>query len=176
MPRPNLEYTVSLLSLLSNMDSPPLAYSGHDFPQTLPLDLPLVSLTVEESVHYTLLGDASDEEWFTLTPVDTGVGYVRLGPEDRLFGVSMMHELHCLRILNLAFGKAKIATPHHIKHCLGYIRQGVLCSPDLTLEPGNFEERDFDVERTGATHTCKDWSAVYSFMGENSARWDSKNE
>ena len=152
-----------------------LAYRGHDFPRTFPLptpELPLVSLTAEESVHYQLMGLQSDDEWFSLASAD--YGYVRLGPEDRMFVITMFHELHCLRVLNMAFGKAPLATPEHIRHCLGYLRQGVLCAPDLTLEPGNFEDRDFEVDRTGATHTCRDWSVVYPIADENYYAWTNR--
>ncbi|EMD34967.1 hypothetical protein CERSUDRAFT_139739 [Gelatoporia subvermispora B] len=155
--------------------SRPFSYRGHDFPEALPLpegDLSLVTMTVEESTHYPLLGLASDSEWFSLTPQETGYGYARLGPDHRMFVVTMFHELHCLRILNLAFGKVTGATTEHIRHCLSYIRQGVLCSPDLTLEPGNFEERDFKTERIGATHTCRDWEAAYSVMYHNHDQWE----
>ncbi|GBE89266.1 hypothetical protein SCP_1502740 [Sparassis crispa] len=137
-------------------------------------DLPLVSMTVEESMHYPLLGVPSDIEWFS--SMSPGSGYVRLGPEDRMFVVTMFHELHCLRVLNLAFGKARFATPAHIKHCLNYLRQGILCAPDLTLEPGNFEEKDFEVERLGATHTCRDWSIVFQMMDENYYNWENSAE
>lgn len=67
-----------------------IAYRGHDFPQFLPLsipDLPLVTLTVEESVRYPLLGEESDYAWRSLTPKSSGYSYVRLGPERRLFAV-----------------------------------------------------------------------------------------
>lgn len=126
-------------------------------------------MTVEESIHYPLFGAASDDQWFSLT--SASYGYVRLGPDDRMFVVTTFHELHCLRLLNLAFSKAHVANTGHIKHCLNYIRQSVLCSPDLTIEPGNFEERHFDIDRTGATHACRDWSMVYPIMDDNYAVW-----
>ncbi|KAF8960221.1 hypothetical protein BDZ97DRAFT_1922310 [Flammula alnicola] len=150
------------------------SYRAHDFPENLPLplaDLPLVLMTDEESVHYPLLGYDSDEEWYSLTPLDSGSGYLRLGHDNRLFAVSMFHQLHCLRIINLAFSKAPISTPEHIQHCLNYLRQAALCSSDLSIEPGNFEERNFVVERTGATRTCRDWTLVYPVMHENYGRW-----
>ena len=158
----------------------PIAYLGHDFPESLPLpDLGSASLIIpvhdEETVHYPLLGNASDDEWSSLN--SEGFGYVRLGEDHRLFMVTMYHELHCLRVLNLAFSKSPIASPDHIQHCLNYLRQGALCSPDLSLDPGNFEEKDFMVERTGAVHMCKNWEAVYEFMGQNIKDWlRGKNE
>jgi len=150
------------------------AYLGHDFPENLPLpDTDIASLAIpvlaEETTRYPLLGNGSDDEWFSLT--SEGFGFVRLGEDHRLFMVTMYHELHCLRVLNLAFSKAPIASPDHIQHCLNYLRQGALCSPDLSLEPRNFEEKDFRVERMGAVHMCKNWEKVYEVMGQNMARW-----
>ncbi len=129
-------------------------------------------MQMEETVHYLPLGDASDDAWLSLT--SAGYGYVRLGPEDRTFVVTMFHELHCLRMLNRAFTKSQGATPEHLKHCLSYIRQGILCFPDLTLEPGNFEERDFEVERSGGMHTCRNWDLVYRVMDENFHEWSKR--
>ncbi|KAI0331100.1 hypothetical protein GY45DRAFT_662970 [Cubamyces sp. BRFM 1775] len=151
-------------------------YLGHDHPAYLPLDgmddLPLSPLTVEESEMYPLLGPESDAQWSSLSSASGG--YVRLGPMDRLFLVAMFHELHCLRILNFAFGKAKIASRAHIQHCLNYLRLGALCASDLTLEPGDFEQRDYTQERKGATHTCRDWSLVYTLLDDNYSAWQNR--
>lgn len=130
----------------------------------------------EESVHYPLLGYASDSEWFSLAHLGGASGYVRLGPKDRTFVVSMFHQMHCLRVLNLAFTKAKLATPGHLHHCLNYLRQGALCHADISLEPGDFEQRNFTRQRTGATHTCKDWSKVYPIVEQNFSRWNKKQQ
>ena len=78
-------------------------------------------------------------------------------------------------MLNLAFTKSKASTPGHIGHCLSYLRQNALCGADLALEPGNFEERDFEIDRVGATHTCKQWTGVYSTMNANHDYWINHN-
>jgi hypothetical protein len=149
------------------------AYRGHDFPEFLPLpgdaQLSSVLLTVEESVHYPPIGLPADERWYSLTTA--GEGHVHLGPENRLFAVTMFHELHCLRIINLAFSKSPVASVGHIKHCLSYLRQNALCAADLSLEPGDFEKKDFNIEQLGATHVCKDWSTVYKVMDDNFYAW-----
>jgi len=87
----------------------------------------------------------------------------------------MMHQLHCLRALNLAFGGSSVITDAHVQHCLNYIRQAVLCGADTTLENGDFTERDFDQKRAGETHTCRDWSRVYRAMRENWENWTATN-
>ncbi|KXN87294.1 hypothetical protein AN958_08983, partial [Leucoagaricus sp. SymC.cos] len=153
------------------------AYQGHDFPNILPLPTPTFERTfpviAEETVHYALHGNGSDDEWSSLTP--DGHNFVRLGEDQRLFVLTMFHEMHCLDVLHKAFRKDPLASPGHIHHCLNYLRQGALCSPDLSLEPGNFEEKDFSVERAGATHVCRDWEIVYEAMSKSMSRWMTKN-
>lgn len=151
------------------------AYRGHDHPEYLPMsDLEYVLMTDEETVHYPAIGYASDAEWFSMADVDAGSGYIRLGPDNRIFAVSMFHQMHCLRMINLAFTKAPIATPAHLQHCFNYLRQGALCGADTSLESGDFEMRNFSWQRTGATHTCRDWTKVYLNMEQNFASWESK--
>jgi hypothetical protein len=148
------------------------AYRGHDYPEVLPfanVDASEVLLTVEESVHYALLGQDSDDEWNAASPV--GKGFVRLGPQDRIFAISMFHELHCLRMINLGLHGDAMVSPAHLKHCLGKLRQGILCGSDLTLEPGDFEEREYKAGDIGATHVCKDWSLIYPVVDVNYRRW-----
>ncbi|KAF8918522.1 hypothetical protein CPB85DRAFT_1280179 [Mucidula mucida] len=131
------------------------AYRGHDFPQYLPLPnsvLDEVLLTVEESVRFQVAGTASDADWFSLQLGTSSAGYVRLGSEERVFVVNMFHELHCLRLLNLAFDAdpAKVVAEGHIQHCLNYLRQLTMC----------------------ATHVCRDWNTVYAVVEENFAQWN----
>ncbi|KAM5531782.1 hypothetical protein V8D89_014552 [Ganoderma adspersum] len=148
------------------------SYRGHDYPEHLPLALEDVSVTIEETMHYLPLGEESDKAWLSAIP--KGYGYIRLGPEDRTFVVTMFHELHCLRMINHAFSRSPTVTLDHLNHCLNYIRQSILCSPDLTLEPGSFEERDFVVDHTSSTHVCKNWDSIYSLMDENYSSWSNR--
>lgn len=130
---------------------------------------------VQEENKYPVAGLKSDSQWLSLT--SSSVGYVRLGSSSRLFMVTMFHELHCLRILNLAFEPSGLQnTPGHIdqahiKHCFDYLRQMSLCSADLTLEKGDFIQRDFMTENDGELHTCRDWKVVYNVMEENWQHW-----
>ncbi|KAH9945103.1 uncharacterized protein BXZ73DRAFT_73307 [Epithele typhae] len=86
-----------------------------------------------------------------------GYDYVRLGPEDRVFVTSM-----------------RGVTLGHIGHYLNYIRQEVLCAPDLALEPPDLEERDFSVERTNGVHVCKNWDPIYHLMDSNYHDWKAR--
>lgn len=111
------------------------------------INLAPVLLTVEDSVHYSLRGPESDHKWSALIS-DSG-GYVRIGPQQRTFVISMFHELYCLRVLNFAYSDSPITDTGHIRHCLDYLRQMAICSAGITLEPGDFAARDFKAERPG---------------------------
>ncbi|TBU51887.1 hypothetical protein BD310DRAFT_941356 [Dichomitus squalens] len=154
----------------TNLHQQPYSYRGHDYPEFLPLpQLEDVYVVMEETVHYLPLGEKSEEAWHSLVPA--GDGYVRLGPDNRTFTTTMFHELHCLRMINRAFSRSPSMTMDHLRHCLNYIRQGILCSPDLGLEPGKFEEKDYEVERTTGIHICRNWDIIYDYMDANYASW-----
>lgn len=113
-------------------------------------------MMVEETAFYNL-GDAEG-----------------LGPDRRTMAVGMVHELHCLRHLQRVIEHGlKESRIEHTHHCVTYLRQWVLCSADVALEPGDFEARDFENQRVGATHTCRNWEVVYDFVNEN---WEDWNE
>ncbi|KAI0775095.1 hypothetical protein BD413DRAFT_611454 [Trametes elegans] len=151
------------------------SYIGHDYPTHVPLvppdSVPTVPVVLEDTVHFQPLGVGSDAQYLALAAAPS-LGYVRLGPANRTFGFALFHELHCVRMLNLAFSRPDVVVPGHARHCLNYLRQGVLCAPDLALEPGgDFEARDLDVERTYGTHECGDWDVYFRAVEENYAVW-----
>ncbi|KAJ7664449.1 hypothetical protein DFH06DRAFT_323729 [Mycena polygramma] len=128
-------------------------------------------MTMEESRHYAVTGPDALDEWASGTPV--GYGYVRLGPESRGFSLAMFHELHCLHVMRLPLdGKASAHTLGHMQHCLNYLRQFILCSPNLTLEPVDVLTREFEENRVGATHVCRDWTQMYEEMENNWREWE----
>lgn len=67
-----------------------------------------------------------------------------------IYDISMQHQLHCLTATRTQLLTIEFAIKHgttdtrkapldhgmlHIGHCLEYLRQGILCAADLTLEP-----------------------------------------
>ncbi|KAK0209089.1 hypothetical protein DFS33DRAFT_1307583 [Desarmillaria ectypa] len=150
------------------------AFIDNDFPELLPLDIPDVLLTMEESRHYGISGLDDREEWASSAAY--GFGYLRLGEEKRRFALSMWHQLHCLRTIRLAMeGHHDAGMRGHMQHCLTYLRQMILCNPDLTLEPADMLTRNYEIKRVGATHVCKDWSKVYEEMERNLNATTSRN-
>ena len=82
---------------------------------------------------------------------------------------SMFHQLHCIGL----FAKETLVASEgwerdwHVQHCFNFVREMILCHPDLTLEPGNFLEKNYTVERTGAVHICRDWTKVWEEVDKN---------
>lgn len=143
-------------------------------------------MIIEESSHYPIVGPDAREEW--ASSAAKGFGYVRLGPLHRPFAVSMYHQFHCLRLLSSGLSTAFTPNPNfdtsgshsrlddeatwHIGHCLNYLRQMILCSPDYTLEPADVLERDYEKERLGGSvHVCMDWERLYEEVAGNWDEW-----
>lgn len=145
---------------------------GDDYPAHFPVSRDRkIAMATDETVHYGIFEPEAEEEWAT-NQVEGGRGYVRLGLEKRGFAVSMFHQLHCLRVIRWALsGHYEAYARGHVQHCLNYLRQQILCSPDLTLEPADILTRDHNIERTGAIHVCKDWRVLYGDLEVNYEEW-----
>ncbi|KAI0362150.1 hypothetical protein OH77DRAFT_1416372 [Trametes cingulata] len=142
----------------------------------LPLSLRRVALEVVDSDRY---GMDDDNDWASVIPL--GHGFVRLGKDHEFYAVSMYHQMHCLNSFRRMFNGHRNASraQHdgaHALHCLTYLRQMVLCSADITLEPA-FSTQNVDGRKTkaaygtGVTHECQDWVQVREFVERNYEEW-----
>ncbi|KAK3688795.1 hypothetical protein B0T22DRAFT_460245 [Podospora appendiculata] len=85
-----------------------------------------------------------------------------------IYMLSAYHQLHCLKMLHLSFvhlaferseaaevgGQAQYEV-RHVEHCFDYLRQGLTCAGDSTLEgpdPGMASLTGY-----GVTHRCRAW-------------------
>ncbi|KAL7283425.1 hypothetical protein ACG7TL_002855 [Trametes sanguinea] len=146
-----------------------------DQPSRLPLTPRQVALEVVDSDRY---GMEDDNDWASAIPL--GHGFVRFG-EDDYYAVSMYHQMHCLNSFRKIFNGHRNASrgehdSAHALHCLTYLRQMVLCSADITLEPA-FTARNVDGRKTkaaygtGVTHECRDWVQVRDYVEKNYEGW-----
>ncbi|EMD38051.1 hypothetical protein CERSUDRAFT_93573 [Gelatoporia subvermispora B] len=122
-------------------------------------------LTIEETLHY---GPTNDEEWLTLFP--KGGGYVRLGPDRRLFRVTMFHQLYCLNIIRKAIVDASWINEEDrntTTFCFNYVHQLSLCAASTRLEPVKQLTSGIGVNGLGMEHTCRDWSLVYTSLEQH---------
>jgi len=152
---------------------------GDDWPPFSPLELEQkVEMVVEESVHYVAGGSGSGagkDEW----EYQRGFGFdgaARLGADNRTFAVSLYHQEHCLlyfhaQLTDRIEDDSSTGRFAHHQHCLNYLRQQVLCHPDLTLEPGDFATRDFEVDWVGQRHVCRDFDTAWDYNTERWLEW-----
>lgn len=156
------------------------SYIGEDHPYSYPVGpLDHVAMTLYESVHFALnKTDASaGNDWDHLAVIPRGHGRVHLGPMKRTFVVVMYHQMHCLAMIHralVAFDDPtwkQVADEHHIRHCLDYLRQGILCGAADSLEEGDFMQSDMELGRVGDTLICEDWEKVYEELYHNQAQW-----
>lgn len=90
---------------------------------------------------------------------------VEVGKEN-IYMLSAYHQLHCLKQLHLLFvgimhtpaedGKlGRGVEVRHVEHCFDYLRQGVLCAGDATLEGP--DEGGSSLTGYGVEHRCRSW-------------------
>jgi hypothetical protein len=59
-------------------------YQSQDYPHQLPLDVPLVALTTEDSERYSLSDFDAYADWRSTDVFPKGNGFVQLGPDGGL--------------------------------------------------------------------------------------------
>ena len=141
---------------------------GDDFPAQLPLQLSTVGMAFNyrDEPHFGLHADA---EWVTQFPSTRG--FIDLGPDNRTFHVSMVHQLHCLDLMRVAFASSRVELAGHYQHCLRYMRKMVLCNADTTLEVGRPALVDgqwiYVANMSGSVHRCKDWTMLRRYLEDH---------
>ncbi|RAL11827.1 oxidase ustYa family protein [Aspergillus homomorphus CBS 101889] len=102
-----------------------------------------------------------------------------------IISLSVFHSLHCLKKIKHMLHKETYYAHHdktamtrewkHADHCVEYIRESLMCQPDLSLvtfrwindtaqhpsAPGAFYPTNFDVD----VHRCADWGALDRWAG-----------
>jgi len=146
-----------------------IGYIGKDYPVKLPIQLNQVQATFDCSTRYALNTSNAGEIWDKSTDTRSG-GFVRLGPDRRVFAVSMFHELHCVTAINRALN----GTTHtsgmdvHMGHCLNYLRMFIQCNADATEEP---VVKISTLKSRGCAPSfirrCSNWNTLYDFVSSN---------
>ncbi|KLO05658.1 hypothetical protein SCHPADRAFT_946728 [Schizopora paradoxa] len=153
------------------------SYIGADFPAEFASgDIPYIPLSIEE-LPFNL--DQSSQsplpDWSRARTVESG--FVRLGPRFRILSTVLGHELHCLRTIiepamDVTLPKDELlAMQHHVRHCLNFLRQAILCDSSLYLEPKIPSNYNFSEHHMGPVHPARDWRLVLSKLNENHEAW-----
>lgn len=135
--------------------------------------------TNDETTRYNSTTPEADEEWMAMFPA--GAGGYRLhtlghNEENRAVFVAMYHEIHCVQLISKSLIKNVKKQWPHIHHCLSYLRQIIMCRPDLTLESGIFEKELYIGRNPGSVHVCQDWRVPYAFLEEDVQIWRNISE
>jgi hypothetical protein len=150
-----------------------VAYLEGDRPRELPIKVRTIQAAFHDDPdHYGMEGFAATAEWNAIRP--PGAGFVFLGEEHYAFGVSMWHQMHCLNHIRAALVNGDDGSDH-TKHCFHYLRQGILCAADTTLEPGGtsrmLKNGDKVATGVGTQHTCRDWRQVHDWLETQHESW-----
>ncbi|KAF2474055.1 uncharacterized protein BDR25DRAFT_255650 [Lindgomyces ingoldianus] len=121
-----------------------------------------------DSRGFIVIGDASPYD--LPEPYEVALDRQHNGPG---YMMSAFHQLHCLSYLaehfQQGYGGVKLIdqVAHHSAHCFNYLRQGIMCSADTTLE-GKTEAGPGE----GSEHECTDYDALLEWANAHSAyRW-----
>ncbi|KAK1999468.1 hypothetical protein LX36DRAFT_655441 [Colletotrichum falcatum] len=118
------------------------------------------------------LSDATLDQWRSLLPAGAGWKSEADGP---FFTTTMTHQLHCIYMMGMIFSKLTTDKAGllpadyntHFFHCIDYLRQGVMCSADLALEPHLSTDADDNGPGDGSwngMHVCKDYGQVIKYI------------
>jgi len=132
---------------------------------------------------------ATLKQWLPLS--SKGRGYVRVTPQEQedmdgppyllnpllrpvkkeAYMVSSMHQLHCLSTIMTSYAKLRHGDDesemgYHIAHCFDYLRQGILCAGDSTLEGNNSATYPGVEIPWGTAHRCVNWDALRDWADE----------
>ena len=127
--------------------------------------------------------DIYDDDWASSVHIGNGFLFpheeVQVGSIISVYGVSVFHQLHCINKLQKLYNRATqgeledSAHDMHAFHCFNYLRQGILCAADATLEQEFLKIESLDslialsnqsLKGVGDEHRCRDalplWEAT----------------
>ncbi|KAJ6538089.1 hypothetical protein B0H19DRAFT_1382647 [Mycena capillaripes] len=99
-------------------------------------------------------------------------------PGNYMFTLDVFHQLHCLDTLRKQVHPAHNYTRmglDHIRHCIGVIRQALMCSADISTVVWQWsEDRQRVEQRDDIVHVCRDfdrirdWTSKRTFLPQRS--------
>ncbi|KAI1308849.1 hypothetical protein F5Y03DRAFT_383282 [Xylaria venustula] len=122
-------------------------------------------------------GTEDEPIWDTLVP--NGLGYFKdsiLAPN--LSIPTVIHQLHCLYVIRRAYYSQSADLQDfdfnedrsiHLPHCFDYLRQGIICSADTTVEDAINVADSNGFPGSGFARTCYDYDALKEFLSTRRA-------
>ncbi|ORY65118.1 uncharacterized protein BCR38DRAFT_340790 [Pseudomassariella vexata] len=110
-------------------------------------------------------------KWNTIMPAGTHPA----PSNETFFTTSVTHQLHCLFIMGRIYSGVvtnmteilPVDYHTHMMHCIDYMRQAVMCSADVALEPHELTDSDDNGPGDGGWnghHVCKDYNQVIPYL------------
>ncbi|TFK50662.1 hypothetical protein OE88DRAFT_282906 [Heliocybe sulcata] len=131
-----------------------------------------VGMRVSNSVHYSLDSEDAGEEFSRLLP--SGGHIVHLSPdnaqgETKNYTVTLFHQLRCLDTIRQDYvaGGASMSPSMMTHHCMNYLRQTIMCRPNLRLESVRFPTGPKSTTTQIYDVVCNDWREVYDAAERN---------
>ncbi|KAH7412050.1 hypothetical protein DE146DRAFT_642107 [Phaeosphaeria sp. MPI-PUGE-AT-0046c] len=161
-------------------DFPRKTYTFHNDPKYTREDMFLNESTTLRTLHNWIPLSSESRGYVVIPDLD---GPYDLPEPDQIaidrhndgpgFMMSVFHQLHCLSYLaeyfQRGYGGHEMTkeVSHHTAHCFNYIRQGITCNADLTLE-GKTDAGPGE----GSEHECVDYDALLEWANKHAAyRW-----
>ncbi|CCM06168.1 uncharacterized protein FIBRA_08409 [Fibroporia radiculosa] len=129
-----------------------------------------VGMHIGHTEHYQHNTSEGIAEWAKLIPAGGHVVYIDDdddggdGSRPRAYTVTLFHQLKCLDVIRAQYAAPQVPAPPLLRHCMNYLRQSVLCRPNLRIESVKNSVgtaiRSYDA-------VCRDWTTVYEEAQRN---------
>ncbi|KAM0739608.1 hypothetical protein ACQRIT_004792 [Beauveria bassiana] len=143
-------------------------------------DIPAPDIAIKvipQTFHYNrTFGEAPDhqgtsEAWESIVPVGQGTVQFPRGSHN-LYTLSVVHQLHCLWSIHGNYYKKVDGgdtdtdmSAAHMRHCFDYLRQGLMCASDTSLEP--VDAKLGGVTGWGSERLCRDYQQVVAWAEDH---------
>lgn len=138
----------------------------------------LVGMRMDYTSHYQYDTAEGAAEFAALLPHTGHLVYLddHSPPEPRhpkAYTVTLFHQMKCLDIIREQYASPSDMRLPLANHCLNYLRQTVLCRPNIGVEPAKNSE---GTAVRGYDAVCRDWTKVYEEAERNvAAYWTWRN-
>ncbi|KZL71883.1 hypothetical protein CT0861_02278 [Colletotrichum tofieldiae] len=158
-------------------------------PKWFPPEIPVTTILEADELYTQAPNEEELRAWDQLMPLGRGLVMLdnetalpempnldQSLPRGATAWIAIAHQLHCLYSTKHAFydlynnrdnhnaSREKLFGAdwnlEHLNHCWDYLRQGLMCNTDLTLEWRGKEEGT----GWGYQRQCKDWNAIYHWI------------
>lgn len=127
------------------------------------------------SSHYQIGTAEGADEFAKLVPAKGHMVYIdddSSPPVARPYTVTLFHQMKCLDLLREQYISESPRLLKYTAHCLNYLRQTILCRPNLRIESAKningTASRTYDA-------ACNDWTAVYQEAERNQEAFQTRS-